>query len=127
VHIVMVVDEGGSFSGILTLEALVEQVLGEIRDEQDEGEVPPLVRAEGGGFEADGRLTVDVLAREVGFEAPSGQNELETLGGHLMTKLGRVPEVGDRVIAGNFRLTVLAMNQRRVTRVRGEPWRPRPE
>jgi len=120
VHLVVVTDEAGSFTGILTLEDLVEEVLGEIRDEQDEGEIPPLVRDESGGFEADGRLTLDVLVRDVGLELDPGQNELDTLGGHLMAKLGRIPEVGDGVVAGNFRLIVVARRDRRVARVRGE-------
>src|SRR5262249_15097083 len=119
VHLVVVTDEAGSFTGILTLEDLVEEVLGEIRDEQDEGEIPPLVRDER-GFEADGRLTLDVLVRDVGLELDPGQNELDTLGGHLMAKLGRIPEVGDGVVSGNVRLVVVAMRDRRVTRVRGE-------
>jgi len=120
VHLVVVTDDAGAFTGMLTLEDLVEEVLGEIRDEQDDGEIPPLVRDESGGFEADGRLTLDVLVRDVGLELESGQNELDTLGGHLMAKLGRIPEVGDGVVSGNFRLIVVAMHDRRVTRVRGE-------
>jgi CBS domain containing-hemolysin-like protein len=120
VHLVVVTGEGGGFSGILTLEDLVEEVLGEIRDEQDEAEVPPIVRDEAGGFDADGRVTLDVLAREVGF----GRTDIETLGGHLMTRLGRIPEVGDTIESGGFRLTVVAMRGRRVTRVRGERYVP---
>jgi CBS domain containing-hemolysin-like protein len=123
VHLVVVTGEGGGFTGILTLEDLVEEVLGEIRDEQDEGEVPPLVRDEAGGFDADGRLTLDVLHRDVGFELAPDDNELDTLGGHLMARLGRIPEVGDVVESGKFRLTVAAMRDRRVTRVHGAPIR----
>jgi CBS domain containing-hemolysin-like protein len=79
-----------------------------------------LVRDKRGGFDADGRVTLDVLARDAGFQLGADQNDLETLGGHIMARLGRVPGVGDRVDSGGFRLTVAAMRERRVTRVHGE-------
>jgi magnesium and cobalt exporter, CNNM family len=120
-HLVVVTGEGSAFSGILTLEDLVEEFVGEIRDEQDESEVPPLVRGEGRAFEADGRLTLDVLVREVGFALAPDERDVETLGGFMMARLGRIPAAGDRVSAGGFRLTVVAMTGRRVARVRGEP------
>src|SRR6185503_10516802 len=70
VHIAIILGPGHSFTGIVTLEDLVEEVLGEIQDEQDQGEIPPIARFGDGSFEADGRLTLDVAARDLGLVLP---------------------------------------------------------
>jgi CBS domain containing-hemolysin-like protein len=121
IHLVVVLDPQGTFAGVLTLEDLVEDFMGEIRDEQDAGEIPPLVSAPDGSFEADGRLTLDVLKRELGIELRGPDANVETLGGWLMAQLGGVPHVGDEIDAGTIHFTVLSMHGRRVLRVRGTP------
>ena len=68
VHIAMVLDASERFVGIVTMEDLIEEFLGEIQDEQDIGEIPPIVKSPDGRFEADGRLTLDVAARELGLQ-----------------------------------------------------------
>jgi CBS domain containing-hemolysin-like protein len=118
VHLVIITDAEGAFGGILTLEDLVEEFVGEIRDEQDQGEQPPLVRRDDGGFEVDGRLTLDVVHRELGFGFPDGT--IETLGGYVMDRLGRVARVGDTVIIEGFRLTVVGVKDKRIVRLRGD-------
>jgi CBS domain containing-hemolysin-like protein len=119
IHLVVVLDPQGAFAGVLTLEDLVEDFMGEIRDEQDAGEIPPLVSAPDGSFEADGRVTLDVLKREVGLDLAGADRDVETLGGWLMAQLGGVPHVGDVVESSGVRFTVLSMHGRRVLRVRG--------
>ena len=118
VHLVVVTDAEGAFAGILTLEDLVEEFVGEIRDEQDQGEQAPLVRREDGGFDIDGRVTLDVVERELGIAVPAGT--IETLGGYVMDQLGRVARVGDTVTVPGFRLTVLGVQDKRIARLRGD-------
>src|SRR5262249_41502746 len=81
VHIAIILGPGHSFTGIVTLEDLVEEVLGEIQDEQDAEEVPPIIRHSDGSFEADGRLTLDVATRDLGLSFPAVPPQAETLGG----------------------------------------------
>jgi CBS domain containing-hemolysin-like protein len=125
IHLVIVQDRKQAFAGILTLEDLVEEFVGEIRDEQDAGEIPPLVCTPDGGFEADGRVTLDVLKREVGLALEPSRRNVETLGGYIAAEIGGIPYPGASVVAGDFRLIVLAVRGRRITRVRGERVSPR--
>ena len=104
VHIAVVVGAGDKFVGIVTMEDLLEEFLGEIQDEQDVGEIPPIVRDPDGRFEADGRLTLDVAARELGLDLPTGRPDIETLGAYMEAKLGRPPLPGDTIEEAGFRL-----------------------
>lgn len=110
-----------SFSGIVTMEDLLEEFVGEIQDEQDVGEVPPLVQSPDGRFEADGRITLDVVEREIGLRLPAVPDGVETLGGYLVSQFARTPRPGDSVNAGGYRLTITEVKDRRIHRLRGEP------
>ena len=94
VHIAVILGPGHAFTGIVTLEDLLEEVVGEIQDEQDPEEVPPFVAIADGVFEADGRLTLDVAKRELGVKLPPQPPEVETLGGYVITQLAEVPGPG---------------------------------
>jgi CBS domain containing-hemolysin-like protein len=124
VHIAIILGPGHSFTGIVTLEDLVEEVLGEIQDEQDQEEIPPITRHPDGSFEADGRLTLDVAARDLGLSFPTLPPEVETLGGFIVTHLPEPAVPGDVISALGYRLTVLDVRDRRIRRVRGEPLPP---
>jgi CBS domain containing-hemolysin-like protein len=124
VHIAIILGPGHSFTGIVTLEDLVEEVLGEIQDEQDQGEIPPITRNPDGSFEADGRLTLDVAARDLGLQFPPLPPEVETLGGFIVTRLSEPAVPGDVVDAVGHKLTVLEVRDRRIRRVRGIPLPP---
>jgi CBS domain containing-hemolysin-like protein len=117
VHMAIILGPGHTFAGIVTLEDLLEEVVGEIQDEQDAEEVPPIVRNADGSFEVDGRLTLDVAARDVGVVFPAVPPEVETLGGFLITQLSEAPVPGDVISAGGFRFTVLAVRDRRIRRL----------
>jgi putative hemolysin len=126
-HLAIVVDEYGGTAGIVTLEDLIEELVGEIHDEYDD--VPEPV---GAGVDAvDGRLNLADFAECTGLRLPLGP--YETVGGFVMARLGRLPAIGDEVIVpadplgpprpGGWSLRVLAVDGRRVARVAVFPLR----
>jgi putative hemolysin len=114
-HLAVVVDEYGGTAGIVTLEDLIEELIGEIRDEYDVGDVEAK-RLRGGDVEVDGLLNLDEFAEATGHELPEGA--YETVAGCLMASLGRLPRNGDAVEVDGVRLKVTKMDGRRVARVR---------
>ncbi|MFE5036524.1 hemolysin family protein [Streptomyces sp. NPDC056683] len=115
----VVIDEYGGTAGVATLEDIVEEVVGEVRDEHDPHETPDLAPAgvdEQGRalYSADGAARMDQLAR-VGLRAPEGP--YETLAGLVAAELGRIPETGDSVEVAGWRLDVVDASGRRAARV----------
>ncbi|RSS42421.1 hemolysin family protein [Streptomyces sp. WAC08241] len=115
----VVIDEYGGTAGVVTLEDIVEEVVGEVRDEHDPHETPDLARA---GEDADGRAlwSADGAARTdqvgtIGLRVPDGP--YETLAGFVAHELGRIPAVGDGVEAAGWRLDVVDASGRRAARV----------
>ncbi len=115
IHMAMVADEYGGTAGIVTMEDLVEELVGDIRDEYDvdEGET---TRHLSGDLEVEGLLNLDDFEDETGIELPEGP--YETVAGYLMAELGRIPEPGDAVEFDGRRIAVLAVDGRRVSRLR---------
>ncbi len=115
-QIALVVDEYGGSSGMVTLEALLEDLVGRIRDEWDTAEYDePAAETDG----IDGATVLEDLAADGGPQLPDG--DYETVGGLVQVRLDRVPRVGDVVEAGDHRLEVTAMDGHRVARVRITP------
>jgi putative hemolysin len=110
-----VLDEYGGTAGIVTLEDLVEELIGDIKDEYDE-ESAETTRLRSGDVEVDGLLNLDDFADETGVELPDGP--YETVAGFLAAQLGKVPAVGDEGAVEGHKLTVTEMDGRRVARVR---------
>jgi CBS domain containing-hemolysin-like protein len=127
IHLAVIQVEGTPFAGVVTLEDLLEEFVGEIQDEQDAGEVPPIVRKPDGTFELDGRVTLDVAAREIGLSLDDVPRDIETLGGYLRVRLPGPARVGDVVSAGAFELEVLEVRDRRVRRAKVTHVGPDPE
>ena len=114
-HLAIVLDEYGGTAGIVTLEDLVEELIGDIKDEYDE-ESAETTRLRSGDVEVDGLLNLDDFADETGVELPDGP--YETVAGFLAAQLGRVPAVGDEGGVDGYKITVTEMDGRRVARVR---------
>ncbi|MFD3875378.1 hemolysin family protein [Streptomyces sp. NPDC058623] len=114
----VVIDEYGGTAGVVTVEDIVEEVVGEVRDEHDPVEVPDLIEGpEHAGrkvWEADGSVRVDEL-EEIGFTVPEGP--YETLAGLVATRLTRIPVEGDTVTVDGWELTVLDIDHHRADRV----------
>jgi putative hemolysin len=123
-HMAMVVDEFGTIVGLLTVEDVLEQVVGPIADEYDEPLGPPPA-AEANDLELDGATRVRELETDFGIEIPADAG-FETLAGFLLFELGDIPRVGDAVEYDGRRYTVVHMDRNRVARVRIEKLPERP-
>lgn len=117
-HLAIVVDEFGGTAGIVTLEDLIEEVVGDIRDEYDVAEDQARL-GRGGALDLDGLLNLDEVEERAGLVLPEGP--YETVAGFVMAALGRVPRQGDAVEVGGHRLSVTELDGRRVARVRVTP------
>jgi len=115
VHLAIVVDEYGGTAGIVTLEDLVEELVGDIRDEYD-AEQSATQRFVGGEVVLDGLLNLDDFEDETGIELPEGP--YETVAGYITACLGRLPELGDECRIDGHLLSVTELDGRRVDRVR---------
>ncbi|MGH7530926.1 MAG: hemolysin family protein, partial [Gemmatimonadales bacterium] len=113
-HIAIVVDEFGGTSGLITREDILEEIVGEIRDERD-ADIAPAIRQDGGRYWVDGRVSLDELSAALG--ATFSHAEVSTVGGLVYTILGRVPRPGDELTLDGFRVVVERVERRRVTQV----------
>jgi putative hemolysin len=120
-HLAIVMDEYGGTAGIVTLEDLVEELVGDIRDEYDteEGDT---TRHLTGDLDVDGLLNLDDFRDETGIELPDGP--YETVAGFIVNQLGHVPTKGEYAEHDGYRLTVSELDGRRIARVRVTPVRP---
>jgi putative hemolysin len=114
-HLAIVLDEYGGTDGIVTLEDIVEQLIGDIRDEYDTDSSDDTTVSVTGDYQVDGLTSLEDLAEETGVEIPEGP--YETVAGFVLHRLGRMPIVGDEVIAGGTTISVLAVDGRRISRV----------
>jgi putative hemolysin len=120
-HLAIVVDEYGGTAGIVTLEDLVEEIVGDIRDEYDIDE-PETTRSMTGEVELDGLLNLDDFEDETGLAIPEGP--YETVAGYIVQQLGHVPSIGETASIDGHLLTVVELDGRRVARVKVAPVGP---
>ncbi|HVQ16908.1 MAG TPA: transporter associated domain-containing protein, partial [Vicinamibacterales bacterium] len=111
----IVVDEYGGTAGLVTIEDLLEEIVGEIRDEYDV-ESEPIVDEGNGRFVVSGRANIDELAQRLAVEIERGG--FETVGGYLLSHIGRVPAVGEKFEVDGLSVEVLEVERRRINRVR---------
>jgi putative hemolysin len=121
IHMAVVVDEYGGVAGLVTLEDIVEEILGEIRDEYDQAEESPYMVDKNGDYVFQGRVDLDDFNETVGSQLP--KDEADTIGGFIYSRLGRVPDVGDQVEEGHLLLVVDQVSGRRIRKVRAR-WLP---
>nr|WP_221203993.1 hemolysin family protein [Modestobacter versicolor] len=114
-HFAIVVDEYGGTDGIVTLEDLIEEVIGDIYDEYDEDVTPDNDEPAEGPHEVDGLWNLDDFAEATGLQLPEGP--YETVAGYVLAHLGRLPVVGDTVGVEGRTLTVLELDGRRIARI----------
>nr|WP_246525523.1 hemolysin family protein [Geomobilimonas luticola] len=115
VHLAIVVDEYGGTSGLVTIEDLLEEIVGDIQDEYDVEE-EWLVQEADGSLVVDGRLPIEELEEHFGIEVE--REKFDTVGGLLFHLTGRIPAVGEEIENGTIRFTVLEADERRVSKVR---------
>ena len=114
IQMAIVIDEWGSFEGLFTIEDILEEIVGEIRDEFDEEE-PAVYKLEGGAYSVDGRIPIQVVNEALGSAFES--EDFDTIGGLVLGELGRPPEVGDELALDGHTLLVDETDGPRVAQV----------
>jgi CBS domain containing-hemolysin-like protein len=121
IHLALVVDEYGGADGVVSIEDIVEEIVGEIEDEHDDDVRPNVVRQADGSYLADARAQLDDVTATVGPDFDVGEiaNEVDTLSGYIATRIGRVPVRGELVPGpGPFEIEVLDADPRRVKKLK---------
>jgi putative hemolysin len=113
-HIAIVVDEYGGTAGLVTIEDILEQIVGDIRDEYDVEE-PPIEEQEGRRYWVSGRVSLDDLSSALGHRFE--RDDVATVGGLIFQALGRVPRAGEELTLDGFRIVVERVTRRRIERV----------
>ncbi|KWV57547.1 magnesium/cobalt efflux protein [Bradyrhizobium macuxiense] len=129
IHLALVVDEYGGTDGLVSIEDIVEEIVGEIDDEHDSDEPPAIVRQADNSFIADARASLDDVRSVIGEDFVTGEagEEVETLGGYLVSFVGRLPVRGEVISGpGHFEVEVLDADPRRVKRLRITTRKERP-
>jgi len=121
IHLALVIDEYGGTDGLVSMEDLVELIVGDIADEHDVAEMPTVTRQSDGSFQADGRASLDDIRAVIGdeFDVGEARSEVDTLGGYLVIRAGHVPVRGELVPGPNsFEAEVLDADPRRIKRAK---------
>jgi len=119
VHVAIVLDEYGGTAGLVTIEDILEEIVGEISDEYEEPEPDPIRRINDHTLEVDGRVHIDEINEELSIELPEGE-DYDTIGGYVFSTMGKIPVNGEEMWHDNVRLKVIDAEERRINRLRVE-------
>jgi CBS domain containing-hemolysin-like protein len=119
VHLAIVVDEYGGTAGLVTIEDIIEEIVGEISDEYEAAEPAPIRRINDHTVEVDARVRIDELNEELNVDLPEDK-DYDTVGGFLFSEMGKVPAAGEELRCGNVRFRVLDAEARKINRLRVE-------
>jgi len=119
IHMAVVLDEYGGTAGLVTIEDVLEEIVGEISDEYDRGEPALLHRVDERTIEADGKLYIDDLNEALALDVPEDENYI-TVAGLAFSELGYIPRPGETFEAFGARFTILSADERKITRLRVE-------
>ncbi len=126
-HLAVVLDEYSGTDGIVTIEDLVEEIVGEIEDEHDDAPVATLIALDGGLWEADARASLEDAARDIDPRLAELDEDVDTLGGLAFVLAGHVPQIGEIIEhSSGWRIQVTAGDARRATRLKLFPPRSDP-
>ncbi|HEX4203872.1 MAG TPA: hemolysin family protein [Ktedonobacteraceae bacterium] len=117
IHLAIAIDEYSQVVGLITLEDVLEELVGEIQDEYDMPEDKAIVQREDGSWLVDGMLDRETVQEKIGLQPPDEDDDYHTLAGMILNYLGRIPTVGDTVTIDGFVLEVVDMDGRRIDRV----------
>ncbi len=123
VHLALVVDEYGQVAGLVTTEDLLEEIVGEIRDERESSRLQSVSRLADGSYMIDGTATIRDLREQVGLPLEESP-DYQTVAGFLLHRLGAVPRPGTMVAVGGYRWTIVEMDGPRIMKARAEPEKP---
>ena len=113
-HLAVVIDEYGEICGLVTIEDILEELVGEIEDEHDIDDLD-LIQVSENEFIADAKIEIDEFEEK--FEINLNESSVETLGGYMTKKLGILPKVGDKIIVESIELVVTAADKRRIKKI----------
>ncbi len=119
-HMALAVDEYGGTAGLVTIEDLLEEIVGEIQDEYD-SEEPQLKKLAPEIYIFNARYDLDEVSQLISVDLSAGPENIDTLGGFIYSQLGRVPEQGESILFNDWRFTVMSVDSRRIEQVRVEP------
>ena len=120
IHMALAVDEYGGTAGLVTIEDLLEEIVGEIQDEYD-SEEPQLKKLAPEIYIFNSRYDIDEVSQLIDVNLSAGRENIDTLGGFIYSQLGRVPEQGESMHFDGWSFTVLSVDSRRIEQVRVEP------
>jgi CBS domain containing-hemolysin-like protein len=121
-HMAMVVDEFGGIDGMVTIEDLVEEIVGEIEDEHDTPPPPSIIARSDGTLLIDARLPISEFEQRTAIRLPLLEGEdIDTLGGYVANLAGRVPHIGEKVVGDGLSFEILEMDQSRIRHLRVRP------
>jgi CBS domain containing-hemolysin-like protein len=121
IHLSLVVDEYGGADGVVSIEDIVEQIVGDIADEHDEDSAPGVVRQPDGSYVADARASIEDVAAFIGpeFDVAEEAQEVDTLAGYVAARIGRLPVRGELVPGpGPYEIEILDADPRRVKKLK---------